>query len=107
MLMAVQLLGDIATGDRVADACSRKSECFRERAQDDHSILDQVGGGDAAVLEVRLVDDERTRGGKLPEFSRRIVRPTADRQRWIVVPDLGAGKPHGYPKERVGRIVCD
>ena len=69
-LARVQLGGDVARGERVADARAREPEQLRERAQHDDAVVEQRHGGLAAVLEVRLVDDERPR-----------VRERAERRR--------------------------
>ena len=61
----------------------------------------------ARVLEVRLVDDERPRGGEIAERARRVVRAAAERDHRIVVADLGARELRRDAKERVGRLVGD
>ena len=54
--------GELARGERVADARAGEPERLRERAQHDHvAVVDQRHRGLAEVLEVRLVDDERPR----------------------------------------------
>ena len=58
-LAGVQLVRRLARGERVADARAGEPEELRERAQDDHAVVEQVERRHAAVLEVRLVDDER------------------------------------------------
>ncbi len=60
-LARVQLGGDVGCGERVADARAREPEELREGAEHDHAVVEQRHRGLAAVLEVRLVDDERPR----------------------------------------------
>ena len=77
-LACVELVGDLVGGERVADARACEREQLRERAQDDHLVaVDEWQRGLAAVLEVRLVDDERARVGQIVERARRVVRPAA------------------------------
>ena len=57
-------------GERVADARAGEPERLRERAQHDHvAVVDQRHRGLAAVLVVRLVDDERPRVGQRPQLA--------------------------------------
>jgi hypothetical protein len=70
-------------------------------------VVEQPGGCVAGVLEVRLVDDERAGGRELDERAGRVVRPAAERERRVVVAELGAGEPGGDAEERVGRLVGD
>ncbi len=102
-LPPVQLGGRVGVGERVADACAGEPERLRERAEDDHAVVEQVGGGLARVLEVRLVDDERARLGQLAELTGRVVRAAAERHAGIVVADLRARQPDRDAVERVGR----
>ena len=60
-LAGVQLVRRLARSERVPDARAGEAEELRERAQDDHAVVEQVERRHAAVLEVRLVDDERAR----------------------------------------------
>jgi hypothetical protein len=59
LLALVQLGGELGGGDSVADARRRETERLRERPDDDHAVADQRNRRLPAVLEVRLVDDER------------------------------------------------
>src|SRR5580765_4256172 len=107
MLALVQLRRDIAACEGVSHPRAGEPEHLRERAQHDHAFLDQACRRVPRVLEVRLVDDERPRCRELAELTRRIVRPTADRQHRMLVADLGACDPDGDLEHRIGRIVCD
>ena len=54
----------------------------------DDAVVDQPDGAVvAAVLEVRLVDDERPRVGQRVELAERVARPAAERQHGVVVAD--------------------
>ena len=94
MLALVQLRRDVAACEGVPHPCAGEPEHLRERAQHDDAFLDQADGRVARVFEVRLVDDERPRVGKLAELARWIVRPAADRQRRVAIVDLGACDPN-------------
>ena len=60
-LPRVQLRGDLCRRERIADSRPREPEQLRERSEHDHVVVEQRHRGRAAVLEVRLVDDERPR----------------------------------------------
>src|SRR5437762_5726297 len=77
-LAPVQVRRELPGRERVAHACAGEAERLRERADDDHAVVDQIDGRDAAVLEVRLVHEQRPRGRELAELAGRIVRPAAD-----------------------------
>ena len=94
--------------ERVADARAREPERLRERADDDHAVVEQPDRTVVfAELDVRLVDDERTRRRQRVERPGRIVRPAAERQHRIVVPDGRAGETAGDSVERIRRLVRD
>ena len=71
----------------------------------DHAVVDQPDRAVvAAVLPVRLVDDERARAsGRAVERAGRVVRPAAERQHGVVVPDRCARELGGDAIERVRR----
>ena len=102
-LAAVQLVRRLTRGERVSDARAREAEQFRERAQDDHTVVEQVERRHAAVLEVGLVDDQRTRVRQRPELAGRVVRPAGEGEHRVDVSDLGARELRRDAKERVGR----
>ena len=69
-LARVQLGRELARGERVPDPRAGERERLRERPQHDHvAVVDQRDRGLAAVLEVRLVDDERPRVGQRPQLA--------------------------------------
>ena len=103
----VQLARGVRVGDRVAHPRGRERERLRERADHDHAVVDQTDRGLAAVLEIRLVDDERPSLRQRIERAGRVVRPAAERQHGIVVADLRAREPRADPEERVRRLVGD
>ena len=84
LLPRVQVGRDVRSRKAVADARRREPERLRERPHDDHVVIEKRHGGLAArVLEVRLVHDERARGGQIDERAARIVRPADERQHRI------------------------
>ena len=101
-LAAVQFVCRLARGERVSDPRARETEQFRERAQDDHTVVEQVDRRHAAVLEVRLVDDERSRVRQRPELAGRVVR--AAREGRAPGRRLRSRRPRAAPRcERAGR----
>ena len=93
----------LGRGERVADARAGEPEGLRERPQHDHAVVEQRDRSLAAVLEVRLVADERARVGQRAELTVGAVRPAGEREDGIVVADLGARELRGDAVERVGR----
>ena len=80
-LACVQVGGDILRRERVSDARPGEPEQLREGPQHDHLVVEERQRRLAAVLEVRLVDDERARGGDRVERPGRVVRATGKRER--------------------------
>ncbi len=69
-LAAAQFRRDLRRRERVADACAREPERFREGADhDDVLVGDQPRSRLVRVLEVRLVHGERPRVGERPELA--------------------------------------
>ena len=60
-LSRAQLGGGVARSEQVADARARERERFREGADHDDAVVDEIDRTLAGVFEVRLVDDERPR----------------------------------------------
>ena len=106
-LAAVELGGGLPVGHGISDASSREPERLRERPEDDDAVVDEPRGGDARVLEVRLVHDERARGRELTELTGRVVRATAERHDRIGGADLGAGELRADSVQRIRRLRCD
>ena len=97
----------IALGEQIADARTGETERLRERADDDHAVVEQRHRRLARVLEVGLVDDERARRRKSLQVAEWIARPTAERQDGVVVADGRPRELRGHAKERIRGIRGD
>ena len=98
-------LGQLATGDGVADARTSESVRLGECPQHDGTVIDTIECRHAGVLRVGLVDDELSRDlGDVHQLTGRIVWSTHEDQvrRGGIVDDGRAGHDGRVLVHRVG-----
>ena len=107
MLALFKLGGDVTAGERVADSRAGEAEHLRERPDHDDAVLDQVDCASRPSTRSRPRRRRAAARRELAELAGRVVRAAADRQRRVLVADLGTGDPDRDREHRVGRVVRD